>query len=200
MERDLPRANAARAEIKDRRATVAIVVDTPADSSNDSRDRIARSVLFALIVALTLAISWTSLTMLLHLSFREEQYSHILVIPLISAFLFYLDGRRIFSCLATQWPVGFGVLAAGFFFYWFGLHHSASLSENDRLAMAVFPVVLIWIGGFVLSYGLRAFQAALFPLLFLFLMVPVPDFLLNRAIYWLQIGSAEVTSALFQAV
>src|SRR5215467_15345641 len=100
MGRDLTRANAAR--IKDRRATLASVVDTPADSSNDSRDRIARSVLFALIVGLTLAMSWTSLTTLLRLSFREEQYSHILLIPLISAFLFYLDGRRIFRCLATQ--------------------------------------------------------------------------------------------------
>src|SRR5215472_1476888 len=200
MGRDLPRANTARAEIKDRRATLASVVDTPVDSSDDSRDRIARGVLFALIVALTLAMSWTSLTTLLRLSFREEQYSHILVIPQISAFLFYLERRRIFSHLATQRPVGFGLLSAGFFFYWFGLHHSASLSENDRLAMAVFPVVLIWIGGFVLSYGLRAFQAALFPLLFLFLMVPLPDFFLNRVIYWLQVGSAEVTYALFQLV
>src|SRR5215467_11784591 len=137
MGRDLPRANAARVEIKDRRATLTFVVDTAADSSDDSRDRIARSVLFALIVALTLAMSWTSLTTLLRLSFREEQYSHILLIPLISGFLFYLDGRRIFRCLATQWPVGFGVLSAGFFFYWLRLHHSASLSENDRLAMAV---------------------------------------------------------------
>ena len=175
------------------------MVETPADSS-DSRDRIARSLLFALIVALTLAMSWTSLTTLLRLSFGEEQYSHILVIPQISAFLFYLERRRIFSHLATQWPVGFGLLSAGFFFYWFRQHHSASLSENDRLAMAVFSVVLIWIGGFVLSFGLRAFQAGLFPLLFLLLMVPLPDFFLHRAIYWLQVGSAEVSYALFQAV
>src|SRR5215831_13599401 len=103
MGRDLPRANAARAEIKDRRATLASVVDTPADSADDSRDRIARSVLFALIVALTLAMSWISFTRLLRLSFHEEQYSHILVIPLISAFLFYLERSRIFSRLTSQW-------------------------------------------------------------------------------------------------
>jgi exosortase len=138
--------------------------------------------------------------MLLRLSFREEQYSHIVLIPPISAFLFYLERTRIFSRLATQGPAGFGLLSAGLFLYWLGRHHSASLSENDRLAIAVLPVVLIWIGGFVLSYGLRASRAGLFPLLFLLLMVPLPDFLLNRAIYWLQIGSAEVTYALFQAV
>ena len=167
---------------------------------NDSRDRIFRSALFAFVVALTLAVFWVPLEMLLRFSFRGEQYSHIALIPLISASLFYLERRRIFSRLATQWPAGFGLLSAGILLYWFGLRHSASLSENDRLAIAVFPVVLIWIGGFVLSYGLRASQAGLFPLLFLLLMVPLPDFLLNRAIYWLQIGSAEVTYALFQGV
>ena len=176
------------------------MVVTPAGSRNDSRDRIFRSVLFAFIVALTLAMSWAPLEMLLRFSFRGEQYSHIVLIPLISASLFYLERRRIFSHLAAQWPAGFGLLSAGALLYWFGRQHSASLSENDRLAIAVFPVVLIWIGGFVLSYGLRASQAGLFPLLFLFLMVPIPDFFLNRAIYWLQIGSAEVTYALFQGV
>src|SRR5215470_7283131 len=118
MGRDLPHANAARARIEDRGAPLSfMVVDTPADSS-DSRGRIARSLLFALIVALTLAMSWTSLTILLRLSFREDQYSHILLIPLISAYLFYLERKRIFSCLSTQWPVGFGLLSGGLFLYW----------------------------------------------------------------------------------
>jgi len=92
------------------------------------------------------------------------------------------------------------LLSAGTLLYWFGRQHATSLSENDRLAIAVLPVVLLWIGGFVLSYGPRASQAGLFPLLFLFLMVPIPDFLLSRAVYWLQAGSAEVTYALFQGV
>jgi len=35
-------------------------------------------------------------------------------------------------------------------------------------------------------------------MLFLLLMVPIPDFLLSRAIFWLRSGSAEVSYALFQ--
>ena len=35
-------------------------------------------------------------------------------------------------------------------------------------------------------------------MLFLFLMVPIPDFLLNQAISWLQSGSTEVSHALFE--
>ena len=40
----------------------------------------------------------------------------------------------------------------------------------------------------------------MFPLLFLFLMAPIPDVLLNRVIVWLQQGSAEVSYAVFQLV
>jgi len=66
--------------------------------------QICRSVVFALIVAVTLAMAWAPLTMLLRFSFRGEQYSHIVLIPLISASLFYLERRRIGSRLSTQWP------------------------------------------------------------------------------------------------
>ena len=50
----------------------------------DPGGRICRSVLFAFVVALTLAVFWAPLEMLLRFSFRGEQYSHIVLIPLIS--------------------------------------------------------------------------------------------------------------------
>jgi exosortase len=74
------------------------------------------------------------------------------------------------------------------------------MSENDWLAGAVFAFVLVSIGGFVLSYGARAAKQALFPLLFLLFMIPIPDLVLTRIVHWLQLGSAEVTDALFQSV
>jgi len=96
--------------------------------------------------------------------------------------------------------MGIGLLAAGALFAWFGHNYLASLSENDRLSITIFSLVLVWVGGFVLCYGLRSLRTGLFPVLFLFLMVPVPDVLLNRVIFWVQTGSAEVTDALFHLV
>jgi exosortase len=160
----------------------------------------ARTACFVLLVGLTVAAFWTPLSMLIRFSFLKEEYSHILLLPLVSAALLVLERRRIFSHVETRWAVGSGLLVAGVLFYWLGRRHAAPASQNDQLAIAIFSVLTIWVGCFVLCYGLRAFRAGLFPVLFLFLMVPIPDFLLDRVIVWLQVASAEVSYAVFLLV
>ncbi len=147
-----------------------------------------------------LAAFWAPLSMLIRLSFQDEQYSHILLVPPVSAALFFLERRRIFSHVQTRWGIGLGLLFAGAVFHWLGLRHSASASQNDQLAIAMFSAVVIWVGCFVLCYGMRVLRTGLFPVLFLFLMVPIPDFPLDRFIFWLQTWSAEVSYAVFQMV
>ena len=171
-----------------------------ASSPGDPRERTARTAGFALLAALTLVAFWAPLSTLIRFSFQHEHYSHIILVPLVSASLFLLERGRIFLHVEARWGAGLGLVFAGALLYWFGQRHLASSSENDQLAIAIFSVVVIWVGGFVLCYGLRAFRSGLFPLLFLFLMVPIPDFFLNRAIFWLQTGSAEVSYAVFQLV
>jgi exosortase len=58
-------------------------------------------------------------------------------------------------------------------------------------------VVVLWIGGFLLFFGSRSFLAALFPILFLGFMVPMPPTVIERAIQFLKRGSAEVVAILF---
>ena len=157
-----------------------------------------RGAWFSFLVGLTLVAFWVPLSTLIRFSSQQEQYSHIILLPLVSASLFFLERKRIFSHVETGWGVGSELLFAGALFYWFGRRHSASASENDQLAISIVCVVVIWVGGFVLSYGRRTFRAGLFPVLFLFLMVPIPDFFLDRAIFWLQTGSAEVSYAMFR--
>jgi exosortase len=60
-------------------------------------------------------------------------------------------------------------------------------------------MVLIWIGGFTLSYGSRSLRAAVFPLLFLFFMAPIPGNALEKIILFLQKGSAEAAYGFFKA-
>jgi exosortase len=116
----------------------------------------------------------------------------------MSASLLILERKRIFAHVDSQWPAGLGLLAAGAMLSLFGRSESASAGGEGQLSMAVFALVVIWVGAFVLCYGLCAFRAALFPVLFLFLTVPIPEFLLNHAIVWLQHGSAEVSYVAFQ--
>jgi len=154
-----------------------------------SRENAVRSVCFAVLVGSTLWVFWASLTLLARFSFQHEHYSHIILVPLISALLVILERRGIFSHVETCWGAGLGVLFAGGLLYWLGHRYSFSA--------AIFSVVLIWIGSFVLCYGIRPLRTGLFPVLFLFLMVPIPDVPLDYVIVWLQTGSAEVSSALF---
>ena len=158
----------------------------------------ARTACFVLLVGLTIAGLWAPLSMLIRFSFQHEHYSHIILVPLVSASLVLLERKRIFRHVETCWRTGAGLLAAGALLYWRGPRHFASASENDRLAVAIFSSVVIWVGCFILCYGTRACRVGLFPVLFLFLMVPLPDVLLGHAIVWLQTWSAEVSYAAFE--
>src|SRR5437016_3279227 len=96
-----------------------------------------RTTGFALLVAATLAAFWTPLRTLIGFSLEHEQYSHLLLIPLVSAWLLFLDRRRIFWQVGTHWGAGVGLLFAGALLHWFGHRHAGGLSENDRLAVAI---------------------------------------------------------------
>src|SRR5262249_27835244 len=61
-----------------------------------------------------------------------------------------------------------------------------------------FALVVLCISGFALFYGARAFRAAMFPLLFLLLTIPIPTVLLNNIIEFLRSGSANVAYALIR--
>lgn len=159
-----------------------------------------RSAVFASLVASTLAFFWTPITTLIHFSFQHEHYSHIILVPLVSAALFILERRRLLSHVATAWLPGLGLLVAGVFFYSIAQRYAAPLSENDRLAMTMLSMVTLWGGAFVLCYGLRASRQGLFPLLFLVLMIPIPDFLLNRVIAGLLRGSADASHVILELV
>ncbi len=132
-----------------------------------------RNVSFGLLVVLTLAVFWIPLTTLIKFSFQQEHYSHIILIPLISAALLVLERKRIFPRVEPNRLVGSALLGTGVLFYLLGPRKSASLSVNDQLSVAILAFVVIVIGGFVLCYGHRTGRSALFPLLFLFLMVPI---------------------------
>jgi exosortase len=159
-----------------------------------------RAACFALLVGLTLGAFWTPLSTLIQLAFQRDENSHILLLPLVSATLLFLERRKIFSHVETCWAAGSALLVVGALLNWLGRRYATAASQNDQLAITIFSVVVIWIGSFVLCYGLRAFRAGLFPMLFLFLMVPIPDLLLDRAIVWLQVASAEVSYVVFRLV
>lgn len=158
------------------------------------------SVFFGLLVFATLIVCWKTIAALTAYAVHNESGSHILLIPLIFAYLL-LDGRhRTFSLVRPSIGVGICVLFAGGICYWMATSSSWSSNASDSLSAATLAVVLIVVGAFLCSYGLAAARAAAFPLCILVLLVPLPDRALNWVIHLLQQGSTDVACLLFNAV
>jgi exosortase len=94
--------------------------------------------------------------------------------------------------------VGVPSLAAGIALFCLAQTRFATLSRNDRVSVVMLAIVLVWMAGFLLCYGAQVFRAALFPLLFLLLAIPIPAVALDNIVLVLQKGSAIMTYALFK--
>jgi exosortase len=159
---------------------------------------VGRNLWFLLFWFLSLVPFHVLLTSLVSVSFHDERYSHVVLIPVISLLLLWLERRRIF--LASQYcpVIATPFLLLGMIVYSIGKALAPVLGLNDSLSVMVFGMVLVWIAGFVLCYGMRSFRAALFPLFFLLLMIPIPTLVLENIILALQKGSSQMTYALFK--
>ena len=152
---------------------------------------------FLILVTLSFGLFWGPLRTLVSQSLQYDHYSHILVVPVISAgFIYWIDRHKIFQnvCPCLRGAALLFALAAGL--YWLAQRHSP-VSTSGYFPLAILSIVFFWMAGFLLFYGPQAFRASAFPLSFLLLMVPFPEFALAGIIHALQQGSADVSYVLF---
>lgn len=151
-----------------------------------------RHAAFAGIIAVSMILYWRTLSELVKYAFADESYSHIVIIPLISLFLLYTERERIFSKSDSSLGLGIGVALVGVLGSWTLARFALAGNEKNVLSATTLSILFLWTGGFLACYGVRAARAAAFPLLFLLLMVPLPDLILARTIALLQRGSTAV--------
>lgn len=158
-------------------------------------DRRQACVMF--LLAVSIVLGWRSLAGTFVLSWQNVDYTHILIVLPVSGALILLDRKELLA--ARQWNVGIGsmILAVAAAIAICTRFWSASLSKDEALSLGTFVLVLSWIGIFVTCFGLKSCGRALFPLLFLFALVPLPRLVLDAVIASLQQGSAWSTHALY---
>lgn len=154
-----------------------------------------RHTFFVLFILLAAVLFRRTLSALVSYSLHNQAGSQIVLIPFVTIFLLYSERRRIFADTQTSIRAGAAFAVVGLFLYWSAEHYEIGGSQG--LSPAVLSIVLVWIGGFVLCYGSRAARTAAFPLLFLLLIVPLPDALLDRIIRLMQQGSADIAVWIF---
>lgn len=135
---------------------------------------------------------------LLELSLNDYRYSHIVLIPLISAAVVLWKKQQFF--LAARWQPKLGATVALLGTIAYAAGRSSRLDAGGSLRISALALVVVWIAVFISCYGSKSFKAALFPLLFLLLVVPAPGYVLERVIVTLQRGSAEICAVLFKVV
>ncbi|KMQ51455.1 Eight transmembrane protein EpsH [Chitinispirillum alkaliphilum] len=72
-----------------------------------------------------------------------------------------------------------------------------SLSSNDQMFFSALTLVFFIVGLIVLFFGTEMLRKAPFPFVFLLFAAPLPEAVLNRVIFFLQISSAETVNLLF---
>ncbi|MGB7603352.1 MAG: exosortase/archaeosortase family protein [Candidatus Sulfotelmatobacter sp.] len=152
---------------------------------------------FGGLIALSVAVWFRPLVSSFALAYRDSEYTHILLIIPVSLTLIFLDWRTprensrlglIFGTIMMALALAVAIAMQ---------LDVAPLHPDERLSLNMVALVLWWIGAFVFCFGLSAFKRAVFPLGFLFWLVPIPQVLLEPIVRLLQEGSAASADLIF---
>jgi exosortase len=175
-------------------------MNTSVIAERDSNRSAKAHLAFGALVIVSTIVFWRTISAWFAYSLHNPSGSHIVLIPFVSVFLIFRERQRIFSSIRPSMIPGIGVILLGIVLYWTRNPGSMSSEGSGSLSVCALAVLLIWAGGFLSAYGLTAVREAAFPLLFLLLMIPLPERFLNWTIELLQRGSTEISYLLFNLV
>jgi len=169
-------------------------------STRQSISKLSPSILLSILAAISLLVWWRPLFSTLTLALRDSRYTHILLILPVSASLIYLEWKASGSSEESPSNLGSVLLAVAIVATAVARLQIVRLRVDEQLTLNMLALVVWWIGAFIVSFGTRAFQRAVFPLCFLFWIVPIPEVALNPIVRLLQEGSVGSARLLFAAV
>lgn len=146
-----------------------------------------------------LVAGWRPLVATFSLAWQNDQYTQILLILPVSAALIFLEWPALKSMSVPNLRAGAGFLVLSALVAGTLQWSQMALQPDVRVSIGMLAVVLWSIGAFVLCFGTRVSRALIFPLGFLFWLVPFPDSMLNAIVSFLQRGSAVAADMLFEA-
>lgn len=125
----------------------------------------------------------------------SELFSHILLVPFVSVYLWRLEAPWVGPRLGRwTWPaLGCIALGAGLGAYaWWGMPTESA--PNDRLAASTVAYLCLLLGGAWRWLGPAQLRQAIIPVGFLAFMIPWPEVVVDAVETGLQYASAEVSN------
>ena len=152
-----------------------------------------RLLLYAAWIVGSLICFWRPFYTLIVYALGNDNASYVLLIPFLCGWLLFLQRKHIFCDMrfdpaAALIPF---VLAMGAVTW--SLRSPYSVGPTGYAA----ALALLWISGFMLIFGRNCLKKAQFSMLFLLLVIPLPEAVLHHVVYFLQKGSAEIAAGLF---
>jgi exosortase C (VPDSG-CTERM-specific) len=150
-------------------------------------------------IAILVLVFWKSVFALVVHALNSELHSYLLIVPIISAFLIYIQRGRLPKQLGPSpgWASGFialGLTALGLSWQM----AAERWSHNDYLCVRTFSLVCLVVGGGFLFLGRKWMAAVAFPAGFLFFTVPLPDTLVLHLETASKLASADMADILFR--
>jgi exosortase len=150
-------------------------------------------------LALSVGIWWHPLTATWQLATSIDGYTYILLIVPLSMSLAYFERKTIVPVSGGSW-IGTMLVGLALLLRISIPLNPWQLTAGEGLSASIFSLVLWWIGVVIVCFGMETFRSHLFPVCFLFLIVPLPE----RGLYWttvfLQRQSAWAASAVFHLI
>ncbi len=164
----------------------------PADSPRlSARERWTWAAIATGLLALLLWSNWTVAYRLFRDWQNDPNYSVGQLVPLAALYLAWHDRKRLAACRIRPSWWGLGLLLFAFYVRFYGLRFMYESIERWSLVLAIAGLVL-------LIAGWQFFWRAKWILLFLFLMVPLPNRINNRISLPLQRASTDGTVFLLE--
>jgi exosortase len=160
----------------------------------------SRILLLSILGIVSVAIWWRPLLSSFALSLREEQYTHLLLVLPVTVALMFAEWQSHESSEGfADFPsiIGIILLATALLLELTTRLQLFQLPPDEQLSVEMLALVVYWSGSLIVCFGRRVFPRALFPLLFLLWIVPLPQVVLNPVVTLLQEGSVSSAHFLF---
>lgn len=146
-----------------------------------------------LLPAVAVAITWEAWLDIFRIATNDEEASHILLVPIVAAWLFWVRRGRLRLVRQQGLNVGPIVLALAWFLSWYGYYQSVQAFWHAGAILALVGALLSVLGVDVLLRFLPVFFVLIF-------MIPVPGLLRLEIANPLQAATAEATRSLLEVI
>jgi exosortase len=156
-----------------------------------------KALLFLISMAAAIAMASGPLNNLVRNGRPSDYYTHIPLIPVISAYVLFRRRKKLFRGEPGSLLLGLAAIALGFGLFVFDRLHQPGFIGHAELSAS--GAILFLSGSYLALFGKSSFRRALFPFAFLVFVIPLPIAWMDHVVSALVVGSTGVTHLLFKA-